>query len=228
MYSGANQQKIQFLVPPNYGLGYSMERSYFWIFNACLNKGFSMKKHVLFLTAIAFLGACSSNPHKAKKIETKLDQSQKVYGGEKLGLKDGEMVLQKKVLMAEEIRELQVDVHELEDRVYGNQKYGSWGLYGVLKDCRKQLADKSNGGDGKLKWIEKVDRVTDQEDEFKIGIDERDKLVAVKKEYLIDRINRYKKYKKTLKAREVSFQEKVDICKTNLKSQKYDHQKGNY
>lgn len=153
-----------------------------------------------------------------------MEKSQNVYGGEQAGIKDGNLVLQKKVILAEELRKLQVDVHELEDKVYGNQKYGSWGLYGTLKDCRKKLSDKSNGGDGKLRWIEKIERVTDQEDEFKIGIDEKDRLVAVKEEFLKDRIDRYKKYSKILKSREIDFQEKVDICKTNLKSQKYDHE----
>lgn len=184
-----------------------------------------MKSVMLLLSLATALGlaACSSNPHKAKKIDTELEGAQKTLGDEKLGLKDGEMILQKKVLLSEELRKLQVDVHELEDRVYGNQKYGSWGMYGTLKNCRKDLSKKSNGGDGKLKWIEKVERPTESIDDFKIGLDEKDKLVAVKQEYLMDRIANYKKFKKQLKSREIDFQEKIDICKTNLASQKYDH-----
>jgi hypothetical protein len=78
------------------------------------------------------------------------------------------MVVQKKVMMNEELRKIQYEVYELEDRVYGNRKYGSLGLYGVLRDCRLQISDTKNGGDGKLKWTEPIDRVTDKEEEFKI------------------------------------------------------------
>ena len=107
--------------------------------------------------------ACASNPNKAKEIETKMENTSKVSGDTSLGVKDGNMVVQKKVLMNEELRKIQYEVYELEDRVYGNRKYGSLGLYGVLRDCKTQLSDPKNGGDGKLKWTEPIDRVTDKE-----------------------------------------------------------------
>lgn len=162
--------------------------------------------------------ACASNPHKAKDIETKMDSAAQISGDTALGIKDGNMVVQKKVLMNEELRKIQYEVYELEDRVYGNRKYGSLGLYGVLRDCRAQLSDPKNGGDGKLKWTEPIDRVTDKEDEFKIGIDEEKKLVGITEEFLADRINRFKGYKSVLNKREDEYEEKVAICKAELKA----------
>lgn len=169
------------------------------------------------LAALNF--ACASK-YKAEKIETKIDNPAHVTGDTAVGVKDGNAVVQKKVLMSEELRTLQYEVYESEDKVYGTRKYGSAGLYGVLRDCRAQLADPKNGGDGKLKWTEAQDRVSDKEDEFKIGLDEKDKLVGVSEEFLSDRIARFRDYKKLLQKRQDEYEDKVAICKAELKAQK--------
>ena len=185
-------------------------------------------QQVLPLIALAgLLAACSHNPNKAEKIDTKIEKSDMVSGDTAVGVKEGNMVVQKKVAMNEELRVLQNDVYELEDRVYGNRKYGSLGLYGVLKDCRMQLADKDNGGSGKLMFTEPIDRVTDKDDDFKMGLDEKDKLVGVSEEMLMDRISRFRGYRSTLQKRQDEYEEKVAICKNELKAKKADKNAGN-
>jgi hypothetical protein len=174
----------------------------------------------LLLSVEMLFTACSTNPNKAKDIETKMDNATQVTGDTNLGVKDGMMVVQKKVQMNEELRKIQYDVYELEDHVYGNRKYGSLGLYGVLRDCRLQLSDPKNGGDGKLKWTEPIDRVTEKESDFKIGIDEEKKLVGVSEEFLADRIKRFKGYQAVLDKRQDEYEEKVAICKSELNSKK--------
>lgn len=175
---------------------------------------------------LAFVFGCSSNPNKAEKIETKMDNSTKIGGGEEtVGVKDGNMVVQKKTLLAEELRDLQYDVYGLEDKVYGNTKYGSQGLYGQLKSCKLNLSDRKNGGDGKLLWTEPIDRVTDKEDEMKLGIDEDKKLVAVSEEYIKDRITRFREYKRILSKRNNEYSEKLEICLAEYKSRKYESAK---
>ena len=164
--------------------------------------------------------ACSSNPHKAEKIDTKIENSQNINSETELGVKDGNMVIQRKVDMNEELRKLQYEVYELEDRVYGNRKFGSLGLYGVLRDCKAQLSDPANGGDGKMKWTEPLERVTEKEEDYKIGLDEKNKLVAISEEFLKDRIARFKGYKSLLNKRQDEYEEKVAVCKTELKAQK--------
>lgn len=178
---------------------------------------------VLFLaglmSTLAITG-CRSNPHKAEKIKTDMEKSSDVGGGEKVGVKNGDMIVQKKVQMNEELRRLQYEVFELEDRVYGNRKYGSKGLYGALKQCKEESVSKKLGGDGKLMWTEPIDRVTDKEEEFNIGIDEKDKIVGVSEEFLKDRIARFKKYKTTLDKRQDEYEEKLEICDAALKAKK--------
>jgi hypothetical protein len=174
------------------------------------------------LVAAFGLMACSSNPHKAEKIETAMEKRQEVTGDTDLGVKDGNMVVQKKVQMNEELRRLQNEVYGLEDRVYGNRKYGSKGLYGTLKTCKLKLVSKDLGGDGKLMWTEPMDRVTDKEDEFDIGIDEQEKIVGVSEEFLKDRLVRFKDYKKTLQQRQDEYEEKVDICDSAVKAKEVE------
>ncbi len=176
------------------------------------------------VATIAVMG-CSSNPHKAEKLETKIEKSEAVVGNEAVGVKDGNMIIQKKVVLSEELRRIQYEVYELEDRVYGNRKYGSRGLYGSLKDCRLALTDKKLGGDGKLMWTEPLERVTDKEDEFKLGIDENEKLVGISEEYLKDRIDRFRKFKSTLQMREDEYEDKLAICRTELKSREFEMKK---
>ncbi|MCB0377248.1 MAG: hypothetical protein KDD33_02030 [Bdellovibrionales bacterium] len=164
---------------------------------------------------------CAHNPHKAKEIDTSMEKEEALNGESSIGVKDGDMVYQKKVNMAEELRRLQISVYSMEDRVYGNRKFGSQGLYGTLKKCRLDLVSPENGGDGKLIWTEPIDRVTDKEEEFDIGYDDKDKIIGVSQEFLKDRIARFKDYKKVLQKREDEYKEKVEICDAKLKMQKH-------
>ncbi len=165
---------------------------------------------------------CASNPHKAKKLDTSIENQSNLGDDENIGVKNGNLVVQKKVLMNEELRRLQNEVYETEDKVYGNRKYGSEGLYGALKQCRLKLTSKEYGGDGKLLWTEPLDRVTDKEEEYNVGIDEKNKVVSVTEEFLNDRIKRFQGYKQVLLKREDEYNEKLEICDASLASRKHD------
>jgi len=178
-----------------------------------------MKNLILILGLMGLIGGCSSHPHKAEKIDSKIEGKSEIGDESHVGVnKDGNMVVQKKVLMNEEVRRLQNEVYELEDRVYGNRKYGSLGLYGVLRQCKLDLSDPKMGGDGKLRWTEPLERITDKEEEWKVGLDEKEKLVGLSEEFLKDRIDRFRGYKKTYMQRQDEYEEKVQICKAELKA----------
>jgi hypothetical protein len=186
---------------------------------ALSNTYFSRLKLASIIGLSVLMVSCATNRNKAKKVETDIDKPQTV-GEETVGVNDGNMVVQKKIEMNEALRRLQNEVYELEDRVYGNRKFGSKGLYGTLKDCKQEAVSKDLGGDGKLRWTEPVDRVTDKEDEWNIGYDEKEKLVAVTEEFLIDRIDRFKKYRQTLMKRQDEYEEKLEICDAEVKAKK--------
>jgi len=171
-----------------------------------------MKNIFLTLVIINSFAACSSKD-KARNIETKMDRKQELQG-EQLGVKDGNVVIQRKVLLAEELRKLQRDVYEKEYSLYGNPQ-GSKGMHDQLKECHKKLSDPRIGGSGKLKDIEKPDILTKQESEFKFGIDENDQLVSISEEGLNSRINRFQKYNQVYSERIGEMQGKIEVCEND-------------
>ncbi len=183
----------------------------------------------LFLIAFGLISftltACGTNPHKAEVIDTKIDSKGQISGDTSVGIKAGNMIVQKKVMMNEELRRLQNEVFELEDHVYGNRKYGSKGLYGVLKDCRSDISTRALGGSGKLQFTEPIDRVTDKEEEYKVGLDDKKQLIGVSEEFLKDRIERFKGYKLLLQKRQDEYDDKVEICKNELRSRQSEQAK---
>lgn len=181
-------------------------------------------KHKILWAAIAFAAvACKSNPHKAENIETNLNQNQAVSGSQQLGTnKNGEMVVMDKASMGEKLRDLQNSVYALEDRVYGTRKLGTLGLYGELKSCKRKLASRQFGGTGNMVWTEPLDRLTDKEEELKIGMDEKKDLVGVSEEMLKDRINRFQGYKQILQKRADDFQERIETCKAEVATKEMD------
>jgi hypothetical protein len=175
---------------------------------------------MLFLLFLVAGAGCATNPNKAQKVDSKMAGGQTVSEGEQVGVKNGNLVVQKKVAMNEELRKLQYEVYEMEDRVYGNRKFGSKGLYGALKSCREELVSKKWGGNGKLMWTEAADRVTEKEPDFNIGVDEQEKIVGISEEFLKDRISRFMKYRQTLTKRQDEYEEKLEICDADLKAKK--------
>lgn len=181
-----------------------------------------MTNYFLIVFALVVTVACSSSPYKAEKIETNMEKTMNMSGEKSIGIKNGDLVYQKKVDMVEEVRRLEHEVYGLEDQVYGSRKFGSLGLYGVYKGCLRDVSEPKNGGTGKLSYIEPIDRVTDKEEEFKYGFDEKEKLVGVSEEFLKDRIDRFKNHKKVLQKREDEYQEKLEICRASLKAQRHN------
>lgn len=176
----------------------------------------------LFSLFFLTLTSCKSNPHKAEKLQTQMDSAQGVSGSQQLGLKNGEMMVMDKAQMSERLRDLQNGVYALEDRVYGTRKLGSLGLYGELKGCKRKLASRQYGGSGNMVWSEPMDRVTDKEEELKVGIDEKKELVGVSEEYLKDRISRFQGYKLILQKRHDEFTERIETCKAEVAAKEMD------
>lgn len=177
---------------------------------------------MLIVSALAFLAGCKSNPNKAEDIKTAMDKQAGVSGTQTLGVKNGEMVVQDKAAMSEKLRDLQNAVFSLEDKVYGTRKLNTLGLYGDLKSCQRRMASRQYGGTGNMVWTEPLDRVTDKEEEFKIGLDEKKELVGVSEEFLRDRIMRFQGYKTILQKRSDEFEAQIESCKSTLASKELD------
>jgi hypothetical protein len=151
-----------------------------------------------------------------------MEKSEIVSGTQSVGVKNGEMVVIDKAAMNEKLRDLQNGVYALEDKVYGTRKLGSLGLYGELKSCKRKQSSRQFGGTGTMVWTEPLDRVTDKEDELKIGSDEKKDLVGVSEEFLKDRVARFQRYKQILQKRHDEFEEKIAECKREISAREMD------
>lgn len=151
-----------------------------------------------------------------------MENEQTVAGNQKVGVKDGKMVTMDKMAMNEALRDLENEVRSLEDKVYGSRKLDSKGIYGELRSCRTKLSSRQYGGSGTLIWSEPLDRMTESEDEWKIGLDESGKLVAVQEEYLKERVSRFRNYLRVLEKREDELSHSLEQCKTILKDKEID------
>ncbi|WP_413560007.1 hypothetical protein [Bdellovibrio sp. HCB209] len=178
-----------------------------------------MRFLLIVLASLSFV-ACSTNRNKAEKVDTKLENAAPVGSGN-IGIKDGDMVYQRKVQMNEQLRTLENEVYDLEARVFGGPRYlDNRGMYGVLRDCRIQMGETENNGDGKMRWTEARTYVTSEEDFSKIGVENKKDIVGVTEEGLRDRIDRFKGYKDTLIKRQDEYETKVKMCELELKQQK--------
>lgn len=169
------------------------------------------------LSFAALIAGCKSNPHKAEVIETKAEQESVVAGAEKLGVNaDGDMIYQRKVMMAEEVRKLHNDVNEMEDKVYGTRKYKTQGLHGKYADCLRKLKPEQKAD---LPKLDKAERWADKNEDLKIGIDKDDqKLAGVTEEKLKDRIAKFQEYRRVLQDREDEYSENIKSCEERRKT----------
>lgn len=172
------------------------------------------------LLMIAVLGSmmwgCVTNPHKVKELDNKVENMESVGSGVVIGLKNDEMIAQSQVLLSEEMRVAQNTAYELEKRVYGGHRYyDNRGLYGVLRDCQKQLSAGTNGLDP---MVEERDYVI-PEDEYEVG-SINGKLSGIHREYLKDRLARFRQYRDVLRKRESEYEKKIDLCEIKNQSKR--------
>jgi hypothetical protein len=167
--------------------------------------------------ALALTG-CSSSPHRAESLDLDLKNAEKVSTDTELGVKQGLTVVQRKTSMAEELRRVKIQAHDLEASVYGGPRYfGNRGLYGVLKECLMERARPENGGEGKLQPMpEERNYVISDEQESKIGLDDKGRVVGLSDEYLKDALDRYRDAIRILTTRESDYTDRISMCKLGL------------
>jgi len=189
-----------------------------------------MAKNMLLILGLVFLVGCSSNPNKAEKIDTTLVDQQELSSEQSIGLnKKEEIVFQQKIKLVEYLKNLQYEVYQLETDIYGNEDHGGIGLYGVLRNCQDRVRSTEYGGDGKVTPPIKKEILTKDEDVLvsnlldkvqngKIGIDEKEKIVALKEELLTERIKRFESYRESYRERKDWIEEETRKCKAQEKS----------
>ena len=169
------------------------------------------------------LAACASQLEKdneVKDLNTQLEDEKRIAGDDRIGVRDNKLKVQKKVLLAEELRSLENKTYAIEHEVYGSREYGTKGLYGAYKDCRGEVNSVKYGGTGKLAPIEPAAPVINEDPLLNFGKDEEGQLVGISEEFLSQRIDRFKKYRSLLKKRRIEYETKLSICENDVKTAK--------
>lgn len=154
------------------------------------------------------LSGCASNPHKAEEAETQLKNAEDVGANVSVGQNDsGEVIASRKLKLADQLRDLQREVYELEYEIYGNDKLGRKGIFSVLRECM----DKG----GEVKRMPSRAILTKAEDKYggKMVLDEKKNLVNVSDEYFLDRIKRFEGYKDGYEQQKDDFEDRLRVCK---------------
>ncbi len=170
---------------------------------------------LLAITSISlFINGCA-NPNKAKEIDSQIEKATELAANQKVGVKDGNMIYQQKQIIGEELRKLESNVTMNEDRVLGNRKYRSLGLWGELRDCKNSLAKKL----GKTpEPMTPPERLSDKIEPLNMGIEKSEqKLASIKEELLHDRMKKYQDYLIELQKKETQYENELSICKSQLK-----------
>lgn len=179
-------------------------------------------KRILFCALLLALGACASNPNKAKKVNADLESAEAVGAGQAVGVNtNNEMVFQNKIEMADYLKRLQYDVFESEEEIYGNPKKGNKGKRGVLHDCLLKLRSVQMGGEGTFVDAPEEQVLTRKEEKLdleKMGVDKNKKLVAVEEDYLKDRIKRFEGYKDLYRLQGSWYDREVKKCQTFMQA----------
>lgn len=160
-----------------------------------------MGKLIGLLMVAGLLSACASNPNRAEELDTKIEHSAPVSSGLVIGVKDGEMIAQRKVMMSEQLRDLQNQTFELESKVFGGERYlDGTGLYGVLKSCQTRSGQ----------HIQAREYVI-PDDTYKAGM-ESGSIIGLHREYLLKRIARFREYKRTLNRIQNEYENQIQSC----------------
>ncbi len=168
-------------------------------------------------TVLIWLVGCA-NRNKADVIDTRLDKAAAIsqQAGSYVGVRDKEFVLQRKKNLAEELRSLEENVRQTDDRVYGTRAYETSGLWGKLQECRNRHKDESSDLDaGKLERFSDSEYLlnwADNSDAKAVVDKDSEKLMAISDEDLSKYITRFGKEKKRLQAKEDEIKDKLAKC----------------
>jgi len=174
-----------------------------------------MKKALsLFSFLSLVLAGCTSD--KVKDVQTELKHQEASSKDTTVGVnEDGNMVVQRNVNLAKELRRLEQQVKETEDRVYGTRAYNTTGLSGKLKKC---AATKPEGEQKKFE-VDPLDRLSDTDHDLNLaedreaGVDTKTgKLIVQSEEKLSAKIKKLTKYRLKLTEKEDEIQTKLARC----------------
>lgn len=180
-----------------------------------------MKIGMAFLSLLIVVGCSSTKVTDNLEEEYKNSTPEK---GEKVGLKDDKIVLQKRISLEEQLHSLGDEVEELQRITYGRSLKEPGGVWEELSRCRKKMADPRLGGNGLSEPMEKWEDLSSKDADFEHTVDKKSKkVIAVTEEALNDRIGRLKQAKSMLSDKYAKLKDKSEICEEKYKTSLVEH-----
>ena len=146
-------------------------------------------KLLIGLSLILIASGCASK--KLKNIDEQIDVKGKM-GDKEIGLnKDDEAVIQEAVAVEDELRKVNWENYETERKLNSERD--------LLIRCRTDLADPRLSGNKKLEPIPELEISKDlSKVKQELGITENGRIKVIKKEFLVDRMEKETRYKESL------------------------------
>lgn len=181
-----------------------------------------MKKFLTVLTVVLLAG-CGSKRDVHEELDKTLDTNLNDKG-ERVGLRDNEIVIQKRVSLEQNLAKLKNEVIDLENAIYGASRRNPGGLWEGLRDCRKRISDPRVGGTGKPEPMERWEKISEKDEEFDFKVDKkRNTVVGISEEAMQTRLDRLKTQKTMLEERYDQLRDKLETCDDNYRSALVDH-----
>ncbi|MCB0417470.1 MAG: hypothetical protein H6617_01165 [Bdellovibrionaceae bacterium] len=180
-----------------------------------------MRSICLSFVMVLILVGCAGS-----KVTDKLEeeyQTKTGVDGEKVGLKDDKIMIQKRVYLEEQLAVLNSEVEDLQHTIYGKSKTDPGGIWDALRRCRTRLADPRVGGDGNPPAMEKWEEIGKLDSQFEHTVRDDKNVIAVTEEALNDRITRLSKAKSILSTKYDGFKDKLDTCEHKYQTALVQH-----
>lgn len=148
-----------------------------------------MKRLLFIVCALLVTTGCASK--KLKTVDEEIDVKA-TMGNKEIGLnEDEEAVIQENVAVEDELRKLTWENYETERKLKSERD--------DLIRCRTDLADPRLSGNKKLEPIPELELSKDlSKIQQQLGITQNGRIKVIKKEYLVDRMEKEERYKESL------------------------------
>ncbi|QDK38771.1 membrane lipoprotein lipid attachment site-containing protein [Bdellovibrio sp. NC01] len=200
-----------------------------------------MKKLTLFIVAALVVTGCSSKKKreeqvlKDQNVTTTLSKEESLGSDTSIGVdEDGHVMHMDKTQLSEYLQNLKYETFKEYEALYGIREYSSKGLAGQVDACNKKASQKKYGGDGTApKRVDRSDVLntellsewknfnknktsTDTNAKVEVGYNERGQVTAVTKENLLETVDRFQDYRKTLAQKRTELEQSLAACEAKI------------
>lgn len=202
-----------------------------------------MKKLILFSVTLLVVAGCSSKKKreeqvlKDQNINTTLSKEETLGESTSIGVDDkGNVMHMDKTQLAEYLQNLKYDTFKEYEALYGIREYSSKGLAGKVDACNTKANQKKYGGDGTaVKPVDRSDVLntellaewknfnknktsSDTNATVDVGYNEKGQVTAVTKENLLETVDRFQDYRKTLAQKRTELEQMLATCEAKIEA----------